>query len=52
VHVDCYNKYVSGDLKGALALQDLLADADSVGPKTGGIRECARGKRGTACMRA
>ena len=38
VHVDCYEKYQAGDLKGALKLQDLLADADSVGPKIGGIR--------------
>jgi hypothetical protein len=41
-HVACYQRYVSGDLQGALELQNLLADADSVGPKTGGIRESVK----------
>lgn len=37
--MECYNRYKSGDIQGALHLQTLLSDADSIGPKTGGIRE-------------
>lgn len=38
-HVECWNRYQAGDLKGALEIQHLLADADSAAAKIGGLGE-------------